>query len=191
MPWPCFMIRPTGRWRVTKRRYSTVTKCPGRYSYHNAHGASTEEPAIPERRPDLTEPGWPAKCDACDYVFKADDVAQLFAQEVYRADDGREFGGFREAPPGAMWVAEWLRDSSRVKPPAGGDPIMVKLPGGHDWCLDSEASGGGYWVRSGTPPHLEVHPSINVVGSYHGWLQGGVLTDDCEGRRFTPDGKPL
>lgn len=30
----------------------------------------------------------------------------------------------------------------------------------------------------GQKPNITVHPSINCVGIYHGWLQHGVLSDD-------------
>lgn len=43
---------------------------------------------------------------------------------------------------------------------------------------------GETWTVNGDPPNISVSPSINAVGDYHGWLQNGVLSDDCEGRRF-------
>jgi hypothetical protein len=74
-------------------------------------------------------------------------------------------------------------------------PIVVICPGGRSWCVDQRAynhSQGGWcgegWSVSGEPPLITCSPSINLQGSYHGFLQNGVLTDDCEGHRFTPEG---
>ena len=66
--------------------------------------------------------------------------------------------------------------------------LMVVLPNHHAICLDACATGhfddGDGWTVTGDAPNVTVSPSINWIGSYHGWLQGGVLSDDCEGRRF-------
>lgn len=40
------------------------------------------------------------------------------------------------------------------------------------------------WSVSGDLPNVTVTPSINMVGVYHGWIQNGVITDDCDGRTF-------
>ncbi|MFA6046657.1 MAG: hypothetical protein WC718_16855 [Phycisphaerales bacterium] len=78
--------------------------------------------------------------------------------------------------------AEYQRDWLGKRP-----PICVVLPGGHWFNVDSQASGAGDkhgWTVTGEAPNITVHPSINCVGTYHGWLRNGVLSDDCEGRRF-------
>lgn len=79
---------------------------------------------------------------------------------------------------------------------AGRPPIMVLLPqrystgpGLQEFCVDGQCHNGerGYydgWTVSGTPPQITVSPSINMVGSYHGYLQNGVVTDDVDGRKF-------
>jgi hypothetical protein len=63
-------------------------------------------------------------------------------------------------------------------------PIAVCLPGGSWWPIDAKCSGsdGPGWTITGEPPNLTAHPSINAEGSYHGWLQNGVLSEDLEGR---------
>lgn len=75
-------------------------------------------------------------------------------------------------------------------------PLVLVLPAAFhvrgstmNFCVDSKASIGGKlqpdgWVVTGAPPDLTVAPSINAQGTYHGFLQNGVLTDDCEGRQF-------
>jgi hypothetical protein len=67
-------------------------------------------------------------------------------------------------------------------------PLVVKLPNGYTFLVDSQCweNGRHYggWTVTGTPPHITVQPSINMVGLYHGWLQSGVLSDDVDGRKF-------
>jgi len=68
-------------------------------------------------------------------------------------------------------------------------PLFVVLPNGEEFCVDFAQSqhrgqSGQGWTVTGTPPAITVSPSINCEGRFHGWLTGGVLSDDCEGRRF-------
>lgn len=99
-----------------------------------------------------------------------------------------------------MWYAPWLL--TKDGQPAAQDylsttyveqrmahrpPLMVRLPGGIDFCIDSRAdSPGGEtgWHVTGEEPELTLSPSINVMGTYHGYIRGGFITDDCEGRTF-------
>lgn len=106
---------------------------------------------------------------------------------------------------GDMWYAPYLtgeanpfrntlsqvywRDHSPNRP-----PIVVRLPGPVDFCLDSLAwkivDGrsryyGDGWNVAGVPPMLTISPSINIVGTYHGFLKDGIILDDVEGRRFS------
>jgi len=70
-------------------------------------------------------------------------------------------------------------------------PLFVLLPNGEEfspdfayaWARGKEQQG---WTATGTPPLLTVQPSINCIGRYHGWLQGGLLSPDLEGRRYPP-----
>lgn len=88
-------------------------------------------------------------------------------------------------------------------------PLIVLLPGRNSFLLDGccfsgdcsrcnqpreacrcpgEYTSKGYyggWAVKGTPPNITVHPSINMNGRYHGFIKDGVITDDCEGRKFT------
>lgn len=50
-------------------------------------------------------------------------------------------------------------------------------------CHDDEKGYYDGWTVLGTAPLITVTPSINMVGSYHGHLTNGVITDDVEGRR--------
>lgn len=105
---------------------------------------------------------------------------------------------------GDMWPAPWLvrgehtgidfflSDAHLAARRAGTitrDPLVVRLPDRTDFCVDGPTfsagqRGSGGWHVTGEPPAITLTPSINIVGSYHGWIQNGVITDDCEGRKF-------
>lgn len=67
-------------------------------------------------------------------------------------------------------------------------PLFVLLPGRNIFLVDGKCwSSGNYyggWRVSGIPPQITVEPSINISGSYHGFLQNGVIGNDVEGRVF-------
>ena len=71
-------------------------------------------------------------------------------------------------------------------------PLIVYLPPGFSFCVDDAYRGGHWgdnparegWTVTGEAPNITVAPSINCVGTYHGWLQNGVLSDDVEGRAY-------
>lgn len=74
----------------------------------------------------------------------------------------------------------------------GRKPIVVLMPG-RDWfCLDCKCvndgkyEGGWSVVGDPTKGTLTVHPSINMIGRYHGWLRNNKISADCEGRRYDP-----
>jgi len=89
---------------------------------------------------------------------------------------------------------EWLSDYYRQHN-AHRRPLMVILPGRHLFLLDGQCWSGekryGGWTVSGDAPLITVSPSINIGGSYHGWLQNGVISDDCEGRKFDALGQAI
>jgi hypothetical protein len=88
-----------------------------------------------------------------------------------------------DLPIGAMFYSNELYDIKRGVGP-DGKCLYVVTPGGH-WPVDHPSSDNGPgWTRTGEPPNVTASPSINFVGRYHGFLQNGVLTDDCEGRVF-------
>jgi hypothetical protein len=81
---------------------------------------------------------------------------------------------------------------------AGRPPLFVYLPGRTLFCIDGACWGMGAdnkleyhggWQVSGDAPNITMTPSINIVGSYHGYLQNGVITDDCEGRKYDENGR--
>jgi hypothetical protein len=107
--------------------------------------------------------------------------------------------GHKNVQVGDMWYADWyitngkplfnltddyVRDWMNKRP-----PIVVRLPGGVSFLVDSKCCRDGVfedhgWKVTGEPPNITVSPSINIIGIYHGWLQNGVINDDVEGRIF-------
>lgn len=83
---------------------------------------------------------------------------------------------------------EYTRDWAGVRP-----PVVIRLPGPVDVCLDRQVDGeGGHgWTVRGVAPHLTVTPSVNIIGVYHGFIRDGFVTPDCQGRLYRPDGTPL
>ncbi len=105
---------------------------------------------------------------------------------------------------GDMWLAPYLLEHpvGHVFRPAAKyfarnahrPPLVVRLPGPVDWCVDGPAWAQGKptsdgWDVSGQYPYVTAAPSINIVGIYHGWLQAGVISDECEGRKYDEGGR--
>lgn len=71
-------------------------------------------------------------------------------------------------------------------------PLLVVVPGPTLFAIDgmcnNETGRYGGWTVTGEPPFITVSPSINIGGTYHGWLQNGVISDECEGRQYTEAG---
>lgn len=94
--------------------------------------------------------------------------------------------------------AWWLSPDDEAWPTAVGTKhrhltkvLWVALPyrdGHYPFCVHSpstrEGPDGAGWDVTGEAPNITVNPSINIIGSYHGWIRNGVITDDCEGRKF-------
>jgi hypothetical protein len=108
-----------------------------------------------------------------------------------------EDGPNEKMQPGDMWftpqmVEKGFRDGYVLSDEYKRDwqdkrsPIWVVLPSGDWFCVDSRAScgDGSGWAVTGEAPNITVSPSINLIGIYHGFLQNGVLSDDCEGRTY-------
>lgn len=71
-------------------------------------------------------------------------------------------------------------------------PLFVILPGMVPFCIDGQCQSNGEfyggWTVIGEPPLINVMPSINLGGTYHGFLQHGVISPDCEGRQYDEHG---
>jgi len=182
----CFWLRPTGRVHRGLRRYATGKCKKGRHGiyYHNAYVAlDVLEDGNPRGFVDIhlreeiarDHPEWPTACDRCGYTFAEEDHWQVAGNRIYtRLDTGKELL-LRDAPPGSMWDAWWMRTLG-----PDGRSLTLKTPGG-EWWIDGKSKNGDGWKREGKPPKITARPSIGIYNSdgktwrYHGWLTDGVL----------------
>lgn len=190
----CFLLSPTDLHRRSLRRFvwSSQEKCPGPMGYHDA-----DAPLDVFQSPDGVvngdtwphdDPRWPKTC-SCGRPFTGNDEWMLRSERLYARADTGETMALHDAPVGAMWWATW--NTVQVGP--DGRCLIVRLPGGRDWTVDSEASNctrkgdrsHWCWVRHGEPPNVTVgktgYPTCNagagsiVVPGWHGFLRNGVL----------------
>jgi hypothetical protein len=131
---------------------------------------------------------------ACGYEFTSADHFQVFTAPIYcRVDTGEEMTT-REAPPGALWNAWWLPERWQGD---DGLSIICKLPAGHEWLIDHNASNctrpgepHHCWVRHGTfGERLTVDKNGNTCNAgggsvwedqptgWHGFLRDGRLLE--------------
>lgn len=123
---------------------------------------------------------WPMAC-LCGYKFRDDDEWQVVTDLIYRRADTGEEMTLRDAPPGALWDAWWLR-GRRVGSTEYGGPdgrvITVKTPAGA-WIVDGPPidQPAQQWTRTGKPPKITVRPSIRIGSPvrYCAFLTNGVL----------------
>lgn len=220
----CFFIEPTDRVRQKLRRYKSSrwdaalnkaiydNPCPLSGGSHNAETLIEDAPVLPDERDGYegyirngasgemeryaSDPRWPAQC-ACGYQFTDADARQVFCDLIYsRADTGEEMT-LRDAPAGAMWFAQWVAHFFR--PQLSGGPLVVKLPDGTEWQIDSMATNCAMkddfkqerhhcWVIEGAPnaqpPRITIGKGGPTCGAgagsiqspgYHGFLRNGVL----------------
>ena len=212
-----FWLEPTDRVRLSLRRFKHQQydesgkvipgpwQCPLPEGYHNAVVPVGEAPVryaqLGSGRRHFGhfgteeyhgDPRWPSRC-SCGYMFADDDERQVFQRTLYYRVDAGEEMTLADAPTGAMWDAWWYEESWRG---SDGLHLMVKLPTGHEWCVDSQASNctkpgdevHKCWVRHGDPKTGNVHVDKNgntcqagagsiAVPGYHGFLHNGFLTD--------------
>lgn len=193
MPWKMFLVEPAGIFRRSLRRFWNYGL--GRHSghYHDASVVIKEQCSCPEPGGRSTsgegwedDPRWPARC-ACGYAFVPEDHRQMNEELLYKgAPDGRLYT-LRSHPPGAIWRAIWMeKETENPYAAPDGKVWCLKLPGDTEWLIYSFSSGPDRrkWDVHGTLPNITVHPSVNAEGYYHGWIKDGVISEDCEGRKF-------
>jgi len=196
----CFMIEPSGRARLSLRRYAAAD-CPAapKRGYHNAEATLFEvdewlEPSGdsdrkvfrhdgPQRREEVPvghRDRWPARC-ACGYAFVESDTWQIFSESLYRRTDSGEIVTLRDAPAGAMWWLTWMEGF--FHPQLGTSPLCVMTPGG-EWIIDSRCSNctmpDDYnqerhhcWIAHGLPPDVTVDKAGITCGAGAGSIQAG------------------
>lgn len=201
MPTKVFWLEPRADSEISLRRYvadiedRTQETCSvSRTTYHNAHTyLSPEESTVyllDKQEPPHEDPRWPTHCP-CGYAFRDTDHWQVFVRRLFQAPDGQCYT-LQGAPPGAMWDASWYPEHYKHE---DGLYLVVKLPNGHDWAVDGQASNctrpgetHRCWVRHGDPRTgmLHVDKAGNtcsagagsiLAGSYHGFLHHGYLSD--------------
>jgi len=218
MPVQTFWLEPTDQVAVGLRRYRSGEggfDCP--HGYHSALVYTGVEPAVfrdddyPRRVLELRskapydDPRWPTKCEHCNYAFDGDDAWQDWQELLWRRTDTGELRvlhkgapapelGAPAAEPGACWDAYWIPENWRKVD--DGIYLMVRLPDGHDWAVDSRASNCGSpddhahqcWVRHGDPKECQVTVDKNgntctagagsiASPNWHGFLRGGQLVE--------------
>jgi hypothetical protein len=106
----------------------------------------------------------------------------------------------------APWFLDRVEDGGAVpesfaphylaRPEPRRAPIVVVCPGPRWFCIDQRAYDlanhqgwyGDGWNVAGEAPSLTITPSINLVGTYHGYIESGILKADCDGRVFDENG---
>lgn len=66
--------------------------------------------------------------------------------------------------------------------------LVILPPGGYEgqWIAGGHPSREPRWQMTGEWPSVSFTPSIRFCtdGGYHGYITNGVITDDCDGRKF-------
>jgi hypothetical protein len=196
--WRCFLMAETGSCQRRLRRYES-RHCAARADggdYCEANARIEDGPVVWHRddagvlshyTSDVIDwprddPRWPTACDHCGQPFGDRAVWQLSIERSYTTPEGGEHT-IRDMPIGAIWRADWLE---RFWAGPDGRCYAVQLPPGglgDQWVIEQPSQSGGGWVRTGVAPDLTAAPSI-LTPRYHGYLTGGVLTDDLDGRRY-------
>lgn len=211
-----FWLDPTDRERRSLRRYARDSDgcpaMPGSFSYHEAQVAIEDGPAelyMEEGREyhRSPEPGDPqfnrdqrwleiARCK-CGYEFTSLDRFQVNSDLIYRRHDTGEEMTLRDAPVGALWVANWMGGWARGD---DGLAVVCKCPPNHDWTIDGQASNctrqgepHHCWVRHGTRyDRLTVNKDgntcaagggsiwVDMPNGWHGFLTNGWLHEVAE-----------
>lgn len=95
---------------------------------------------------------------------------------------------------GDVWFDNHIRDrlSHEYVRLARRPPVVIRLPGPVDFCPDQCADESEHgWVVIGEAPRLTLIPSVDIAGTGHGFVRGGVISDDLGGRGYDATGRPL
>lgn len=189
----CYFLSPVEPKRVKRflRVYAGVDddeKCP----LHDARLWLGEYDAEDRMaKPDDSDPRWPANCKKCGKPFTEAAHRMVDDAQLFRRSDNGALETLGEAKPGAMWFAPWYSDSAEFRGP-DGKTLVVRLPDGHDWIVDSRAANCSKrqdkvhkcWVRHGEAPNITVDKQGNTCAAggvsiatpkWHGFLRDGYL----------------
>lgn len=187
MPTTLFAVEPTGRCRLSLRRFRHTDE--GETHLHDRSVVVDEDArstfsadgvkhlgAVGTRVPH-DDPRWPTCC-ACGEMFAPDDVWQVNEIDWYEGG-GQRFGfgvGSWDGVPGAMFRTPWRDVDGRP------EAWTIFLPNRTAWNTNDRASTdegtmGDYWTVSGAPPDLTVSLSIDDRGArpWHGHITSGQM----------------
>lgn len=202
----CYLLERTNKVERHLRVYESGDCNRENHSYHNSmffldriEGTFNQEGYIETKEEDWdrNDPRFKMICDHCGGAFISG-TKQLFIESLYIDTRNGNLVTIKSAEPGAMWDAWWMskhckdsKDNMWVGP-EDRKSLMCKLPDGHEWHIDGQASNCTMkndhihkcWVRHGTPPNLTVdkngHTCQAGAGSiqspkWHGFLTNGIL----------------
>ncbi|MDQ4119906.1 MAG: hypothetical protein M3209_00380 [Acidobacteriota bacterium] len=205
----CFFAKETTKVRRYLRRHASGA-CPSKYrTFHNAErlfdeievpvpngdGCESDERMISEAPEENEKSGYPTECEYCDYRFSDSDGYQFRTERLYRNEETSELYALRDLPPGAIYYASWM---DRIYKPQLEHCIIVILPNGNPWMIDSQANNCTIpedhnqrqhhcWIIEGKLPTINVSKNGKTCqagagsilsGSYHGFLRNGYL-EEC------------
>lgn len=183
---PLVIAEETGIYRRDLRRFTFKDKaavpCARDWGHDArvtiAHVNESEHEAVHGDNWPHDDKMWPKTCEHCGYEFVEADEWQRNDNLIYRLPNGVQFtlwGQDPAAPPGTMVRLPHYDEVSSH--PQGIESWLVILPDGGQWITSQGASGGGYWTVNGTPPNIDVNPSIwhNSPNGWHGFIRNGEL----------------
>jgi hypothetical protein len=193
---PLVIAELTGEYQRNLRRFTWGSArdggntCPGRSTatWQAGHDAFTVIGNVPESESKLVhgdnwthdDHRWPEQCAHCGYRFADTDEWQRNDNALYRRPDGVEFvlwGDISQVPAGTMCRLPWADHYMSVRHPQHVESWRIQLPDGGEWVTSQAASGGGFWTVNGTPPMIDVTPSIwhSQPSGWHGFIRNGEL----------------
>lgn len=194
-----FWIEPNGLERRWLRRWS-MSACGAEFKTYcqamHLLGDAPKDTTWAEHQ----DSDWPSCCEHCGKPFEEKDDHQMFDRAIYvRPDTGATFT-LNDVPVGACWDAHWYAKHGEGKQGSGyntgpdGRCLVVRLPDGHDWMIDSRCSNCTRkddndhfcWVRNGRPEDGTLHVDKNgntcsagagsiLTDKWHGFLHNGFL----------------
>lgn len=168
-----FISEPLRR-DIQRKRFAAIEL----WRIENGWKSGDEGPAFP---PEFAkcDPFWlPGMIWECPWYFDPANPEHAVRREKALA---RPESDYRAGNPNRFLSLHYWRDWSHLRP-----PLNVVCPNGAEWMVDQVSSNGTGWSVTGEPANLTCSPSIAATG-YHGFLQGGQFTADCE-RPHAPNG---
>lgn len=193
---PIFVVDPLPEAILSIRRSAPQSYCtlpPGQHQASADVGRAQWPPANRNGEPIAVMDGYlrraPLAC-RCGYLFGPDDPIEGYRHRLYTDRRPVHEGGWRgilaDAPPGALWLADWYPESWRGP---DGHCLVLQLPDLTAFVLDApyglagEDLGLDRYRRTGEPPELTVDREVDT-GTYRGTITRGTLSDDLDGRRY-------